>query len=120
MKTWLIVAALVPVAGARAQSSSRDCPTTTFFSFQVDAQARFIGDSTLAVHPTPTTPNPANLVQFVVDSAGAVVPGTFKALKTSDMGLIQLARETLQQWHFTPAKVAACPVRQLVQTPIGP
>jgi hypothetical protein len=120
LKIWLVMAALIPVAGARAQSASHECPTTTFFSFQVDAQARFTGDSTLSVHPTPTTRNPANLVQFVVDSTGEVVLDTFKALKTSDHALVQRASESLNQWHYTPATLGGCHVRQVIQTPIGP
>jgi hypothetical protein len=120
MKIWLIMAALIPAAGARAQSAAHECPTNTFFSFQIDAQARFTSDSTLVVHPTPTTPNPPNLVQVVVDSTGAVVLDTFKALKSSDNALVQRARESLTQWHYTPARLGGCHVRQVVQTPIGP
>ncbi|MDB4875357.1 MAG: hypothetical protein JWM41_1803 [Gemmatimonadetes bacterium] len=40
--------------------------STVFFEFQVAERARWIADTTLAVHPIPNVRNPANLVQTVV------------------------------------------------------
>ena len=104
------------------------CPdSTTFFEFQVVGPpgqpaghpARWIVDTALAVHPTPTVRNPANLVQFVVDISGVPVARTFHPLKVSDAVLVEEARQSLSQWRFTPAVRNGCAVRQLIQTPIG-
>jgi hypothetical protein len=102
----------------------RPCPdSTTFFEFQVVAAggtaARWISDTALAVHPLPAMRNPANLVQFVVDTAGVPVARTFHPVKVTDANLVAEARQSLTQWRFTPAVRDGCNVRQLVRTPIG-
>ena len=103
---------------------ARPCPdSTTFFEFQVVAAggtpARWISDRALAVHPLASIRNPANLVQFVVDTAGIPVARTFHPVKVTDADLVAEARESLAQWRFIPAVRDGCNVRQLVQTPIG-
>jgi hypothetical protein len=106
---------------ARAQSAHPACAdSTVFFEFQVTTHARWIADSALVVHPTPTVKNPANLVQFVVDTAGVPAPATLRVLKRTDAAVIAEARASMSTWRYRPAILNGCPVRQLVQTPIGP
>jgi hypothetical protein len=117
---WLFAAS----AAVHREPPTRLCPdSTTFFEFQVVAAggkpARWLTDTALAVHPVPATGNPANLVQFVVDTAGVPVARTFHALKVTDAVLVAAALQSLAQWRFIPAVRDGCNVRQLIQTPIG-
>ena len=118
MKAILIAA--MTVAPTAVHSQTVACTdATTHLEFQMTAPARWIRDSTLAIHPTPGVRNPENLVQFVVDTAGIPQPSTFKVLKASDSTLVVEARRTLGAWRFSPPMLNDCRVRQLVQTPIG-
>ncbi len=120
MNLLLVAWLLAYSAPAPSDAPTRLCPdSTTFFEFQVGVRARWIADTALAVHPLPATGSPRNLVQFVVDTAGAPVTRTFHALKVSDPDLVAEARRSLAQWRFTPAVLDGCNVRQLIQTPIG-
>jgi len=114
----LTLAMLVMPQLMRGQTATL-CPSGVFFSFQTSREARFVADSTLAVYPMPVVPHPANLAQFVVDTSGAVVDSTFRFVVLTDHSLAAEARAILGRWHFTPAMVGACPVNQLVLTPIG-
>jgi hypothetical protein len=120
MSLLLFSCLLAYLAPARSGAPTRLCPdSTTFFEFQVGVAARWIADTTLAVHPLAATRSPRNLVQFVVDTAGVPVTRTFHALKVTDPDLVTEARRSLAQWRFTPAVLGGCNVRQLIQTPIG-
>lgn len=117
---WFLTLALQ----AQPQQPARVCPDSTiFFEFQVgsaDGQpARWISDSSLAVHPMPKIQSPPNLVQFVVDTAGVPVARSFHVLKVTDSAIVAEARASITRWRFTPAIRDGCHVRQLVQTPIG-
>ncbi len=108
-----------PTQEPAARVAPPPCPTGTFFEFQTTRPARFVGDSALAVHPLPAVPKPRNLVQFVVDTMGAVIPETFKVILMSDRDTIGQSRQLVGKWRYTPGMVGACRVRQVVQTPIG-
>lgn len=93
------------------------------FAFQVDASARVLPDS---IRPRPTLnpfaaskddPN-AIIVQFVVDTAGTPLPQTFKVLKAPSIAISDIVRAVLPLWRFTPGRIGACTVVQLVQTSI--
>jgi hypothetical protein len=81
--------------------------------------ARWLADTTSPVHPTAAVRDPANLIQFVVDTLGVPQPRTFRALKIADSALVAEARRTFSSWRYTPGLLHGCRVRQLVQTPIG-
>ena len=118
MKTLLIAAVLCVPALAEAQSHA--CvDSTVHFEFQMSTPARWLPDSTLVVHPTPSVRNPSNLIQFIVDTLGAVQPSTFKVLKVADSAAVLEARRSVARWRFSPAILDDCRVKQLVQTPIG-
>jgi hypothetical protein len=100
----------------RAQQAQ--CPTQTFFEFQVTDKARWIPDSS-AIHPTPTSKVPQSVVQFVIDTLGVADLRTFKVLISRDSATIEDAKRLLPAWRFTPSVLNGCRVRQLMQTPIG-
>jgi hypothetical protein len=121
---WLLTLSTPLSTPVRHGGPMRECPdSTTFFEFQVVAAGgkptRWIEDTALAVYPVPATRNPANLVQFVVDTAGVPVARSFHPLKVTDTAVVAAARQSLAQWRFTPAVRDGCKVRQLIQTPIG-
>ena len=118
---FLVFSVLVAMPfAAHAQAHGAACgDSTTYFEFQVTQPARWIPDSGAVVHPTAHVRNPDNLVQFVVDTAGAPVARTFHAVKGSDPTILADARVAIAQWRFSPARLNGCPIRQLVQTPIG-
>lgn len=87
-----------------------------YFEFQVDKQAKYVGDSSVSPHPSRT--GSGALVQFTVDSTGMVQPQSFKVLRMNDSALVADARMVLARWRFTPAEVGGRKVSQLVQTEI--
>ena len=115
-----LLATLMLPAALGAQATRASCPdSVTYFEYQVTKPARWIADSSLTVHPTAPVRNPANLVQFVVDTSGAPIAQTFRALKVTDADVASQARASVATWRFVPATLGDCSVRQLVQTPIG-
>ena len=105
---------------AHAQVVGRACKDSTpYFEFQLATPARWFADSTLEVHPLPAVRNPANLVQFVIDTDGVPITRTFRVLKMTDSTIVAVARASLDKWAYVPAVRDGCRVRQLIQTPIG-
>jgi hypothetical protein len=98
-------------------------PEHPYFEFQVESPARVIPDST---HPHPTADpfaakmsDPgATIVQFVVDTTGRPVVSTFKILKTPSDAMSKSAKSVFMAWRFRPARIASCPVLQLLQTAV--
>ena len=118
MRLFLCTALLVLPATAFGQAPACADPTV-HFEFQVSPAARWLGDTTLAVHPTVAIPNASNVIQFVVDTLGTPETRTFRALKVADSALVDEAWRTFAAWRYTPALLNGCRVRQLVQTPIS-
>ena len=58
------------------------------------------------------------LTEFVVDTTGAVVPGTIGIISSSHPLFSLAAREALSQAQFLPARKGGALVRQVVQLPI--
>lgn len=118
----LVAAASVLAPPARAQSCTP--VTRPYFLFQVDRRAVYIPDSTQSPHPAAPrlsrVDTEAALVQFVVDSLGVPQPASFKVLAARDPAMAEAARALLPRWRFRPARLGACRVPQLVQTPLDP
>ena len=57
------------------------------------------------------------IAQFVVDTLGRAVPGSFKVLKTTHELFASAVRNALPQMRFVPAEVGNHKVPQLVQQP---
>ena len=115
----LIWVVLVVVPGFASAQTPACAESPVRFEFQVAARAQWLADSAFAVHPAPAVRNPANLVQFVVDTLGIPLPSTFRVLKAADSTLIAEVRRTFGDWRYTPAVLDGCRVRQLVQTPVS-
>jgi TonB family protein len=57
------------------------------------------------------------IAQFVVDSTGRVVPGSFKAIHYTDPGFLDALRAVIYEMRFQPAELNGRKVNQLVQEP---
>jgi hypothetical protein len=115
----------VPAAlGVASAAAAQACtpPAHPAFEFQVEQPAAYVGDSVLRPRPAAQRfarlrDNPqAFVVQFVVDTLGQPVVGSFKALHSPSAAASDSARTTMVRWRFTPAVKAGCKVPQLVQT----
>ena len=76
----------------------------------------FLSDSTLDIVPIDTVGNPRNLVEFVVDSLGRVVPSSFRPLRVASELELEAAMALLPHWRYDPATNGGRPVCQLIQT----
>jgi hypothetical protein len=108
----------VRTARPLANGAGPGCQTGVMFEFQVDSRASFLPDSTIGVWPSAGGRNPQNLVQFIVDTAGAALPGSFKVIKSTDRALTEAARAASDRWRYRAAQNAGRPVCQLVITAI--
>jgi hypothetical protein len=111
---------------ARAQSCPIAAPNNApaWFAFQVDQEARFIGDTTRIPRPDVrlTERQPVSdsfaLVQFMIDTTGTPIVSSGRMLRLPT----GLARDSvvaaMPGWRFTPAIAKGCKVPQLVQTPL--
>jgi len=86
-----------------------------FFEFQVQKPAVYVGGTSVSPHPAASG---ATVVQFVVDSTGAIRPSTFKVLKSESSQMVVDVRGVLTQWRYLPAEVDGRKVSQLVQTAV--
>lgn len=115
----IVLTCIVPsIVGAQRASACPD--SSTYFDFQVSSQATWLRDSTLTTVPYAENGSLRDLVQFVVDTAGVPVLRTLHVLLSRNPEVIADVRRTLEQWRYTPARLGRCPVRQLVQTRVGP
>ncbi len=107
-----------PEVAARATTSvSADQP---WFEFQVSKTARQIpGTGKLRYPDELRTANVEGevLAQFIVTADGAVEPGTFKELRSSNALFTEAVRANLASMKFYPAEVKGVPVKQVVQQP---
>ena len=95
---------------------------TVYTADQVDRPAHLDSSKTLAVtYPDSLrnthTPGEA-MVEFVVDTTGAVEIGTVGVVAASHPGFADAARLAATDARFIPAERAGHPVRQLVQLPL--
>ena len=127
MRTLSLSAGILLVAGKAlmAQASRCEPGSQPYFEFQVPIQAHYIRRDSTPVHPAidPQALRRAKVdtlvAQFVVDTGGAVVPGTFRMLRGGDFERNRAVQLDARQWHFTPAMFTPeCKVPQLVQTPL--
>lgn len=95
---------------------------TVYTADQVDAPAHLDSTATLAVsYPDSlrNTHTPGEVtVEFVVDTTGAVEPGTVGVVAASHPGFTDAARVAAAGAKFVPAERAGRTVRQLVQLPL--
>jgi hypothetical protein len=112
-----------PDARARAivarctSASAREPATAVRFEFQVQKPAVYAGGDSISPHPAPGGGG-TTVVQFVVDSTGAIREGTFRVLRAENSAIIADASRALPRWRYLPAEVDGRKVAQLVQTAI--
>ena len=99
--------------------------TLPYFEFQVPNQAVYVRHDTTPLHPAldPHAVQRAKadsiVAQFIVDTAGRVVPETFRMLRGGTREEHRTLPLDLQKWQFRPAMFGPdCKVPQLVQTPL--
>jgi hypothetical protein len=120
-----VIAVTLSISGASI-ASAQACtpPARPLFEFQVEQPAAYSGDSTLRPRPAAQRfvrirDNPqAFVVQFIVDTAGQPVTGSFKVLNSPAESASDSARTAMARWRFTPAVKDGCKVPQVVQTAV--
>ncbi len=92
-----------------------------FMAFEVQREATWKPDSNVQWVPgssgarSGASTTVELVVQFVVDSAGSVVPSTIHTLTPVATAHLREIRADVARWHFEPATVSGCKVSQLVQ-----
>jgi hypothetical protein len=104
-----------PLVHAYAILTKCEGGTHGFFEFQTQKPAVYVGDTSVSPHPAASG---ATVVQFVVDSTGAIRPGTLKLMKVENSQMVEDIRRVLTQWRYLPAEVDGRKVSQLVQTAV--
>ena len=110
--------------GPRAASDTGEAPRKasgdTYFEFQVEKQVRQLSPIAHLHYPPEMKAAGQDgevLAQFVVDTSGRPVPGTFKVLRSTNVAFTDAVRATLDSLRFTPAEIGGRKVKQLVQQP---
>jgi hypothetical protein len=123
MRMTITLAGLCLVVGLRRSSAQQPvqpvfgpCPTglPLFTTNSVQVPARFVADSSVRPRPVLTRSDSANLVRFVVDTAGRVEPQTFEGPRVTDSSLFRRAQNNIGRWRYEPARASGCRVRQVV------
>jgi hypothetical protein len=117
--TQILVLLILPLTATAAQS----CVATagTFYEFQVDRPATYVGDTTLVPHPVEglaTRSQTSVLVQLVVDTLGRPVPSSLRILGRGDSAIVARLNAVWERWRFAPAISRGCRVSQLIQIPV--
>jgi len=98
-------------------------PDGVFFDFQVATPAAVLPASTAPQYPAALRAAKVEgevLVQFVIDTAGAVELGSFKVLRHEDVRFADAIKVAVPGFRFSPARLEdGRKVRQLVQQPFA-
>jgi len=100
------------------ESDSIQRSNNTYFAFQVEKPAAPLDTSTMLAYPASlkgTDIRGQVLVQFIVDTTGAIETGTNKILRSTNAIFAQAAREHVAGMRFSPAEKNGQKVKQLVQ-----
>jgi len=100
------------------ESDSIQRSNNTYFAFQVEKPAAPLDTSTMLAYPASlkgTDIRGQVLVQFIVDTTGAIETGTNKILRSTNDIFAQAAREHVAGMRFSPAEKNGQKVKQLVQ-----
>jgi hypothetical protein len=89
-------AARVPGSGTTAIESAKLVPGNSMPRLPVREPRRFV-------------------VSVLVDTAGRADPATLDVPTTLDSESIEAVRAVLPGWQFSPARIGACPIRQVVR-----
>jgi hypothetical protein len=121
--TYFLAAAVLFVpATSEAQSCAPATPPRHAWEVRqevelVDSTARF---GPRLHRPTDRDSLPPNIIEFVVDTVGRPVAGSFRVLHGEDGQLVDAARHALTRWRFRPAQDRGCRVSQITQWILRP
>jgi|SRR5688572_3200640 hypothetical protein len=127
MRTGAIVGGLLIACAAVGEAQSFKCvfSSTPYFEYQVPIPVRFLQPDTAHVRPGRDPEAMARagtdtfVVQFLVDTAGIAVPGTFQVLRGGSRADRAVVQTALPTWRFASGRFGQdCKVIQLVQVPI--
>ena len=91
-----------------------------FFEFQVQQPVKMLPGTRGPLYPEELRSRSVEgmvLAQFVVAASGAVVPTSFKALRSSDPAFTEAVARAVRMMRFEPARLGGVAVQQLVQQP---
>ena len=91
-----------------------------FFEFQVQEPVKMLPGTRGPVYPEELRSRNVEgqvLAQFVVAASGAVVPTSFKVLRSSDPIFTEAVARAVRMMRFVPARLGGVAVQQLVQQP---
>jgi hypothetical protein len=114
----LVQSSFVPVAACPPKAPAPG--SSVWFDFQVTTPVQFIREGSVLPFPdatlNSTRPYPPDfaLVQFVVDTSGVPVPGSFRMLLRPDGLVADSVSSAMPRWRFKPALVGECRVSQVV------
>ena len=108
------------------QSPPEQCSSVArvFHEFEVSSPATFASRATDGPRPVRDALAARRrgadsvIVEFTVDTTGAVVPMTFRVLQSPSRQIATRVREAHGAWRFRSARVGGCKVPQVVQTPV--
>ncbi len=127
IRTLCVVVGLgsLGVRSLAAQAVQCEPGTLPYFEFQVPNPAAYVRRDSTPLHPAidPRAVQRANadsiVAQFIVDTAGHVVPETFRMIRGGTREVNRAVALDARKWRFTPAKFGPdCKVAQMVQTPL--
>ena len=91
-----------------------------YFEFQVEQPVRAVPGGVRPRYPDNLRASALEgevQAQFVVDTAGRVVPGSLKVLRSTHDLFTAAVRVAVDSMTFTPARIGGQKVKQLVQQP---
>ena len=127
IRTGFLVGGLLTACASVGEAQSFKCAfsPTPYFEYQVPIPARFLQPDTAHVRPGRDPEAMARagtdtfVVQFLVDTAGTAVPGTFQVLRGGSRADRAVVQASLPAWRFAPGRFGQdCKVIQIVQVPI--
>lgn len=102
------------------EQSESDGIDSVFTIIDVDTVAARLPESAAPRYPAELLEQRVEgqaIVQFVVDTTGHADPKSFNVVVSSHPGFAQSVREALPGMRFSPARIGAIKVRQLVELP---
>ena len=102
------------------QQAASEGTDSVFTIIEVDTVAARLPESAAPRYPPELLEQRVEgqaIVQFVVDTSGNADPASFNVVVSSHPGFTQSVREALPGMRFSPARIGATKVRQLVELP---
>jgi TonB family protein len=104
----------------RAAMRARGYTDSVYFEFQVDQPVRLLPGAAQPTYPPALRAASTQgdvLAQFVIDTAGYVIPGSLNVLRSSHEEFTNAVRAAVYSMRFSPARHGGRKVIQAVQQP---